>query len=71
MLVVTNLEGGEFSRELGHIIVTVQAVQNTLLDNIVNVANEQGYNDVHFDFEFCRRMIVKLITSSFARQNSA
>ncbi|MFD2761372.1 LysM peptidoglycan-binding domain-containing protein [Lentibacillus juripiscarius] len=52
MLVVTNLEGGEFSRELGHIIVTVQAVQNTLLDNIVNVANEQGYNDVHFDFEF-------------------
>ncbi|MGP4109121.1 LysM peptidoglycan-binding domain-containing protein [Virgibacillus sp. L01] len=52
MLVVTNLEEGSFSRELGHIILTVQAVQNTLLDNIVNVANEVGFTDVHFDFEF-------------------
>lgn len=52
MLTVTNLEDGAFSRELGHIILTVQAVQNTLLDNIVNVANEIGFSDVHFDFEF-------------------
>ncbi len=52
MLVVTNLEGGEFSPELGHIIVTVQSVQNTLLDNIINTATTQGYKDVHFDFEF-------------------
>ncbi len=52
MLVVTNLEEGAFSRDLGHIILTVQAVQNTLLDNIVNVANEVGFTDVHFDFEF-------------------
>ncbi|GAA0439120.1 glycoside hydrolase family 18 protein [Lentibacillus halophilus] len=52
VLVVTNLEEGEFSRELGHIIVTVQAVQNTLLDNMINTAAEQGYRGVHFDFEF-------------------
>ncbi|WP_164670591.1 LysM peptidoglycan-binding domain-containing protein [Virgibacillus doumboii] len=52
MLTVTNLEEGSFSRELGHIILTVQAVQNTLLDNIVNVANQVGFRDVHFDFEF-------------------
>lgn len=52
MLVVTNLEEGEFSQELGHIILTVQAVQNTLLDSIVNVAQEVGFSDVHFDFEF-------------------
>ncbi|API92282.1 MULTISPECIES: glycoside hydrolase family 18 protein [Virgibacillus] len=52
MLVVTNLEGGEFSQELGHIIVTVQSVQNTLLDNIINTATTGGYTDVHFDFEF-------------------
>ncbi|TRM11083.1 LysM peptidoglycan-binding domain-containing protein [Lentibacillus cibarius] len=52
LLVVTNLEDEEFSKELGHIIVTVQAVQNTLLDNIVNVAKEQGFSGVHFDFEF-------------------
>jgi spore germination protein len=52
MLVVTNLEEGAFSEELGHIILTVQAVQNTLLDQIVNIAQETGYRDVHFDFEF-------------------
>ncbi|MYL60007.1 LysM peptidoglycan-binding domain-containing protein, partial [Virgibacillus halodenitrificans] len=54
MLVVSNLEEGSFSAELGHIILTVQAVQNTLLDNIINVAKEVGYKDVHFDFEFLK-----------------
>lgn len=52
MMVVTNLEEGAFSAELGHIIVTVQAAQNTLLDNIVNTARQVGFSDVHFDFEF-------------------
>ncbi|WP_047980681.1 glycoside hydrolase family 18 protein [Ornithinibacillus contaminans] len=52
MMVVTNLEEGAFSADLGHIIVTVQAVQNTLLDNIVNTAHQVGFTDVHFDFEF-------------------
>lgn len=51
-LVVTNLEGDSFSTELAHIIVTVQAVQNTLLDQIVNTATTGGFTDVHFDFEF-------------------
>ncbi|WP_337020038.1 LysM peptidoglycan-binding domain-containing protein, partial [Oceanobacillus massiliensis] len=51
-MVVTNLEEGGFSDELGHIILTVQAVQNTLLDNIVNTATAGGFKDVHFDFEF-------------------
>jgi spore germination protein len=52
MLVVTTLEEGAFSAELGHIIVTVQAVQNKLLDNIINTARQVGFTDVHFDFEF-------------------
>ncbi|ASK61742.1 spore gernimation protein [Virgibacillus phasianinus] len=52
MLTVTNLENGAFSAELGHIILTVQAVQNKLLDNIVNIATTVGFTDVHFDFEF-------------------
>ncbi|MFC3041013.1 LysM peptidoglycan-binding domain-containing protein [Virgibacillus xinjiangensis] len=51
-MVITNLEEGSFSPELGHIIVTVQAVQNTLLDEIVNTAVSGGYTDVHFDLEF-------------------
>ncbi|MGF7015724.1 LysM peptidoglycan-binding domain-containing protein [Ornithinibacillus bavariensis] len=52
MLVVTTLEEGAFSTELGHIILTVQAVQNKLLDNIINTAQQVGFTDVHFDFEF-------------------
>lgn len=52
MLVVTNLEEGAFSTELGHIILTVQNVQNTLLDNLVNTAQQEGFTDIHFDFEF-------------------
>lgn len=52
MFVVTNLEEGDFSTELGHIILTVQNVQNTLLDTIVNTATESGFKDIHFDFEF-------------------
>ncbi|MFD1066955.1 LysM peptidoglycan-binding domain-containing protein [Oceanobacillus locisalsi] len=51
-MVITNLEEGSFSSEVGHIILTVQAVQNQLLDEIVNIATEQGYRDIHFDFEF-------------------
>ncbi|WP_042147606.1 glycoside hydrolase family 18 protein [Paucisalibacillus sp. EB02] len=52
MMVVTTLEEGAFSAELGHIVVTVQEVQNRLLDNIVNTAQQVGFTDVHFDFEF-------------------
>lgn len=50
--VVTNLEGGSFSSELVHIVLTVQAVQNNLIDNIINMAVEGGFQDVHLDFEF-------------------
>lgn len=51
-MVVTNLEEGSFSSDLAHIILTVSAVQNTLLDQIVNTATAGGYRDVHFDIEF-------------------
>lgn len=52
MLVVTNLEEGEFSDELARSILTNEQVQNTLLNNIVNKANELNVSDVHFDLEF-------------------
>ncbi|MGM8365485.1 LysM peptidoglycan-binding domain-containing protein [Virgibacillus sp. W0181] len=51
-LAVSNLEEGAFSTELAHIILTVQAVQNNLLDNIVNTAVSVGFDEVHFDLEF-------------------
>lgn len=52
MLVVTNLEDGAFSEELGSLIVNDQAIQNRMFDQIIQIANEIGYRDVHFDFEF-------------------
>lgn len=51
-LVVTNLEGPSFSSELAHIILNVQAVQNRMIDDIINIATREGFADVHFDFEF-------------------
>ena len=52
MLVVTNLEDGAFSEELGSLIVNDHNVQNRLFDQIIATAKEIGYRDVHFDFEF-------------------
>ena len=52
MMVVTNLEGGKFSGELGRDILTNDELQNTLLDNIIATAYELGFRDIHFDLEF-------------------
>ncbi|WP_368653511.1 LysM peptidoglycan-binding domain-containing protein [Ornithinibacillus sp. 4-3] len=51
-MAITNIEEGSFSTELIHIILTVQAVQNNLLDQIVNTALTNEFREVHFDFEF-------------------
>lgn len=53
-LVVTNLEDFAFSEELGHIILNVQAVQDRLIDHVVNTAVNEGFSTIHFDFEFLR-----------------
>ncbi len=53
MMVVTNLEEGQFSGELGRDILQSEAVQDLLLDNIIAEARRVGrFTDVHFDFEF-------------------
>lgn len=52
MMVVTNLEEGQFSAELGGIILNDETVQANLLDNIVRTARELGFRDIHFDLEF-------------------
>lgn len=54
MMVVTNLEEGQFSNTLGEAILNNEAVQNTLLTNIIETAQRIGFQDVHFDFEFLR-----------------
>ena len=53
MMVVSNLENGQFSGELGKAILQSSAVQEVLLDNIVEEARRiGGVTDIHFDFEF-------------------
>ncbi|ADU30410.1 glycoside hydrolase family 18 protein [Evansella cellulosilytica] len=54
MMVITNLEEGAFSEEVGAALLTNEAAQNTLLDEIIRIANEVGYEDIHFDFEYLR-----------------
>jgi spore germination protein len=54
MMVVTNLEGGQFSNELGKVILNDENIQNKLINNIVATAKRLGYRDIHFDFEFLR-----------------
>ncbi|KMZ40742.1 MULTISPECIES: LysM peptidoglycan-binding domain-containing protein [Bacillales] len=51
MMVVTNLEKGQFSTELGALILNDQELQNKLLDNILATAHELGMGDIHFDLE--------------------
>ncbi|WP_026689777.1 LysM peptidoglycan-binding domain-containing protein [Alteribacter aurantiacus] len=54
MMVITNLEDGAFSDEVGAAILTSEEAQNTLLEEIVRIAGEIGYRDVHFDLEYLR-----------------
>src|SRR5699024_9732734 len=51
-LTVTNLEGRQTSTQLRHLMLTVQAEQNTILDEVVSIAHNIGYTDVHFDVEY-------------------
>ncbi|WP_449443823.1 LysM peptidoglycan-binding domain-containing protein [Ureibacillus acetophenoni] len=53
MLVVTNLEEGQFSDDLARAVLQSSAVQEVLLENIVDEARRiGGVTDIHFDFEF-------------------
>ncbi|CDQ18362.1 spore germination protein [Halobacillus karajensis] len=52
MMVVTNLAEDGFDRELGRKILTDEALQDTLLDNIIQITRQVGFQDVHFDMEF-------------------
>lgn len=50
-MVVINLENDQFSAELANLILRDEALQDRLLTNIVQTANEQNFRDVHFDIE--------------------
>ncbi|WP_026672203.1 LysM peptidoglycan-binding domain-containing protein [Alkalihalobacterium bogoriense] len=54
MMVITNLEEGQFSDELGRDILQSESVQDLLLDTILAEAERVGFSDIHFDFEYLR-----------------
>lgn len=54
MMTVTNLEEGAFSDEVGAIILNDEALQDVLLNEIIEEARRVGYSDIHFDLEFLR-----------------
>ncbi|MDQ0257539.1 spore germination protein [Evansella vedderi] len=54
MMVITNLEEGAFSAEVGAAVLTNETAQDTLLNNIIEEVRRVGYQDVHFDFEYLR-----------------
>jgi spore germination protein len=54
VMVITNQEEGQFSDELGRIILNDQQVQEKFLNNIVATAKKYGFRDIHFDFEYLR-----------------
>ncbi|MEA4831956.1 MAG: glycoside hydrolase family 18 protein [Oscillospiraceae bacterium] len=51
LMAVTNIEDGQFSTELGRVILTDDALQNTLIDNIISTATRLDFKDIHFDLE--------------------
>ncbi|USK69736.1 glycosyl hydrolase family 18 protein [Peribacillus asahii] len=54
MMVINNLENGQFSEELGYILLNNTSVQNKLLNNITTTAQKYNFKHIHFDFEYLR-----------------
>lgn len=52
LMVLTNFREGEFSSDLAHEIFIDTAVQEKLIDSIVQVMQEQGYTGLNIDFEY-------------------
>ncbi|WP_088072107.1 glycosyl hydrolase family 18 protein [Gottfriedia luciferensis] len=51
MMVVSNLENGQFSTSLASDILQSQAVQERLINTIISTANKYGFREVNIDFE--------------------
>ncbi len=54
VMAINNQEKGQFSDELGRILLNDQSIQNTFLNNIVSIAKKYGFRDIHIDFEYLR-----------------
>ena len=53
LLTVTNIgDSGGFSSELAHVLLTDEAVQTRLMENIVTLINEKSYYGLNINFEY-------------------
>jgi spore germination protein len=67
MMVITNIQGGQFDGELARQVLESIAVTNLLIDNIIAEANRVGlFTDIHFDFEFIPGDLRNLYTNFIA-----
>lgn len=53
MMIITNIgEAGGFSSELANVILTNAQIQNTLINNIINILRNKNYYGLGIDFEY-------------------
>ncbi len=53
LMVITNIEeGGSFSSDLARTVLTNEQIQETLLDNIVEILQTENYYGLDIDFEY-------------------
>lgn len=52
LLVLTNLEEGQFSTEVATAILTNEALQDRVLNQVLEIMEEKGYRGLDFDFEY-------------------
>jgi len=52
LLVLTNFEEGQFSTEIATAILTNEALQDRVLNQVLQIMAEKGYKGLDFDFEY-------------------
>ena len=51
MMAITNFTSTQLGENLAHVVLNNPDIQNTLLDNIVNIMQEKNYKGLNVDFE--------------------
>ncbi|MCK9217661.1 MAG: LysM peptidoglycan-binding domain-containing protein [Firmicutes bacterium] len=51
MMAITNFTSTQLGENLAHVVLNSPDIQNTLLDNIVNIMQEKNYKGLNVDFE--------------------
>ena len=51
MMAITNFTSTHLGENLAHVVLNDLAIQNVLLNNIVNIMNQKGYKGLNVDFE--------------------